>query len=324
MADTSTTWLGLNLRTPVIAGSCGLTGSVDALAEMEAAGAGAVVLKSIFEEALTREDAAASAALEGEYGWFHKRMTVLDHAADHLELIREAKYRLSIPVIASINCVTPDWWPDYAAKMEQAGADALELNVFTTATDLMTDGRRVEELHYRITAAVRARVSIPFALKIGPYFTSLPNVAHKLGLRGARGLVLFNRFTQPDIDPSTLELRTVFSFSTHSELSLPLRAVALLSGDADVELCASTGVKSGDDVARLVLAGARAVQVASAMYTDGVGVLRTITDDFRAWMDAHGFERIDDIRGIRNLRTEGAPQHWLRSQFVDKISGVTA
>ncbi len=325
MPNLSTTYLGLPLRNPIIVGSSGLTKSVDGIQACEEAGAGAVVLKSLFEEVLAQRDFGLESGMVEHteaYDYYHAQLELLYGSRDYTDMIKEAKAAVSIPVIASLNCVSTQWWPDFAKQLQAAGADAIELNVFTTATDLSMDGRALEELYYEILGTVRRSVSIPVALKIGPAFSSLPNVAVEFSQRKLDGLVLFNRFTQADIDIEQLKLRTTFSFSDNDEMHLPLRWIALMSHYLPYDLCASTGVKTSSDVVKLLLAGASAVQVASALYTDGLDTIKGMLEGIESWMAGKGFESIAEFKGMLNFHRSGTPHTWLRSQFMEKISEV--
>ncbi len=273
MPDLSTTYLGLKLKNPVIVAGSGLTKSVDKIVDCEKVGAGAVVVKSIFEEVLAKADyqIASSVPQHPEaYDYLRSQLELQYGAEEYCDLIREAKKRVAIPVIASINCVSAKWWASYARRLEDAGADALELNVFKIAADVNQDCVALEQMYMDILESVKQQTSLPVALKIGTAFTSLPNFVHRLGRNGAAGVVLFNRFTEPDIDIDSLALTTTFSFSSGEELYKPLRWTALLAGRTSCEISAVTGVKSGRDVIKLLLAGAATVQIASLFYQKGL------------------------------------------------------
>ena len=323
MPNLSTSYLGLQLKNPVIVASSGLTKSVENVIACENAGAGAVVLKSLFEEVLAQRDFGVLDSVIDHteaYDYYYAHLELLYGAQEYTALIREAKAAVSIPVIASINCVSLEWWPDFAAQLQSAGADAIELNIFTTATDLTMDGKKVEDLYYQILGTVKQRVTIPVALKIGSAFTALPNVAVEFGRRGLDGLVLFNRFTQPDIDIDNLKLRTTFSFSSNDEVHAPLRWIALMSHYLSYDLCASTGIKTSDDVIKMLLAGASAVQVASLLYKDGLGAIAPLLQGLDEWMTKHEFSNIGDFKGMLNFHKAGNASQYLRAQFMEKIS----
>jgi dihydroorotate dehydrogenase (fumarate) len=325
MPNLSTSYLGLQLKNPVIVASSGLTKSVENVIACEQAGAGAVVLKSLFEEVLAERDFGMLDSVVDHteaYDYYYARLELLYGAQDYTTLIREAKAAVSIPVIASINCISSEWWPDFAAQVQGAGADAIELNIFTTATDLTMDATKVEELYFQILSTVKQKVNIPVALKIGPGFTALPNLAVEFGRRDLDGLVLFNRFTQPDIDIEQLKLRTTFSFSSQEEHHLPLRWIALMSHYLSYDLCASTGIKNAEHVIKMLLAGASAVQVASLLYKEGLSAIGPILNELDAWMAKHEFSSIADFKGMLNFHKAGDPSKYLRAQFMEKISEV--
>lgn len=325
MPNISTTYLGLPLRNPIIVASSGLTRNIDRIMECSHAGAGAVVLKSLFEEVLATEDFGLKESTVDHteaYEYYHAHLELLYGARDYTDLIKEVKANTSIPVIASINCVSDAWWPDFAKQIEGAGADALELNVFTTATDLTMNAEKMEELYFSILSSVKAKTSLPIALKIGPYFSALPHLAVELGRRGLDGLVLFNRFTQPDIDIDEIKLKTTFAYSTESDMHLPLRWTALMSHYLPYDLCATTGIKSASDIVKLLLAGASSVQIASLFYEKGLGEIASLTTGLEDWMTAHGFTSIADFKGKLSFHTASESGHYLRAQFMEKISEV--
>ena len=300
MPNITTKYLGLTLKNPIIVASSGLTRNIDRVIECEKAGAGAVVLKSLFEEVLAKEDFGMKESTVDHteaYEYYHAHLELLYGARDYTDLIKEAKAQTSIPIIASINCVSDAWWPDFAKQIEGAGADALELNVFTTATDLTMDSAKLEKLYFSILSNVKEKTTLPVALKISPYFSALPHVAVELGRRGLDGLVLFNRFTQPDIDIENVKLKTTFAYSTESDMHLPLRWTALMSHYLAYDLCATTGIKSAEDIIKLLLAGASSVQIASLFYEKGLDEIATLTAGLDDWMAQHGFESIADFKG---------------------------
>ncbi len=325
MPNCSTTYMGLQLRNPIIVASSGLSKNIDRIKECEHAGAGAVVLKSLFEEVLAQKDFGLKEGTVDHteaYDYYLAHMELLYGASDYTDLIKQAKAETAIPVIASVNCVSGKWWPDFARQIEGAGADAIELNVFATATDLTFDGRRMEELYYEILSAAKQKVGIPVALKISPYFSSLPNVAVEFGQRGLDGLVLFNRFTQPDIDINALSLKTTFSFSSRDEVHLPLRWTALMSHYLPYDICATTGVKTSEDVIKLLLAGASSVQLASVLYKEGLESIAPMVAGLEQWMSEKGFESVADFRGKLSFHRADDAAQYLRAQFMEKISEV--
>ncbi|MBN2410175.1 dihydroorotate dehydrogenase-like protein [candidate division KSB1 bacterium] len=325
MPDLSTQYMKLTLRNPVIISSSGLTKSIDKIKAGEEAGAGAVVLKSLFEEVLAGEDFGIqeSVSYHAEaYDYLRSELELQYGSREYLDLIREAKKSVDIPVIASINCVSAKWWPNFAAQIEKSGADALELNVFKTATDITESGNAIEQMYFDILDTVKSKVRIPVSLKIGSYFSALPNFASRLDKLGVDALVLFNRFTEPDIDINKLELKTTFEFSQKYELYKPLRWTALLSGILKCDISATTGIKTAEDVIKLLLAGAATVQLGSVLYKNGFEVIDGMLKEISAWMERHDFQNIDQFRGKLSFAHTKAPDMYLRNQFMEKIRGV--
>lgn len=326
MADLETTYMGLRLRNPVVAGSSGLTSSLDGVRRCAEAGAGAVVLKSIFEEEIEAESARAvgggeAVGYELEASEYLARYGREEAAAHYLELIREAKRAVSIPVIASVHCVTAGGWTDFAARVEEAGADGLELNVFVLPADPERSGEENEKVHFDVARAVTRRVKIPVALKIGPHFSGLAQTLIRLSRSGVRGLVLFNRPFPIDFDLDTLELVPGVIYSTGAEMQLPLRWISILSGRVLCDLAASTGVYDGAAVVKQLLAGAAAVQVCSTLYRHGIPHLGEMVREVGEWMERKGFERVAQFRGALAQKHVTNPAAYERVQFM-KSSGV--
>jgi len=325
MPDLSTTYMGLKLKNPIIAASSGLTKSVDKIIDCYNTGVGAVVMKSLFEEVLAQADFGIgdSAPYHAEaYDYMRSELELQYGPREYLDIISGAKAKVDIPIIASINCVSAKYWPQYAKQIENAGADALELNIFKTATNVDEDSQAVENMYYEIIENVKKQISIPVALKIGVNFSALPHFASQLARKGADALVLFNRFTEPDIDINKISLTTTFSFSNSFDIYKPLRWTALLAGEIGCDIAATTGVKSGKDVIKLVLAGASAVQIASLLYQKGVDQVEEILKELTAWMSANNFASIDDFKGTLSFKNSESPDAYLRAQFMEKIRGV--
>lgn len=297
--DLSTTYLGLKLNNPVVISASPLTGELDVLRRLEQAGAGAAVLPSLFEEQL--EEAKPSPCSGGTVvdtlAYFHELKEYNRGPDVYLRHLENAKKGVGIPLIGSLNVTSPGPWLDHARRIEVAGADALELNLFFLPTDLDTTAEDVESRYEELVAEVHNRLSIPLAVKIGPYFTSLPNVAKRLVHAGADGIVLFNRFLQPDVDLSTLRTVTRLALSTPEELRLTLRWIGLMYGRLNASLAASTGAHFSDDVVKLILAGADVVMVASTLYRHGIDSLATLIDGVRYWMEMNEFRSLTQIRG---------------------------
>ncbi len=325
MPDLSTTYMGLKLKNPIIAASSGITKSVEKIVDCEKAGVGAVVIKSVFEEVLAAQDYGIgdNATMHTEaYDYMRSQLELQYGPKEYCDLIYEAKSFVDIPVIASINCVSSKWWTNYATQFQDSGADALELNVFRTATRLDETSDSLENMYYDIVEEVKKQVSIPVALKIGMYFTALPNFAATLARKGVNGLVLFNRFTEPDINIDKLALSTTFSFSNSYDIYRPLRWTALLAGQIGCDISATTGAKSAKDVIKLLLAGASTVQVASLLYQKGIDSIVDINNELKSWMKNNKFEKISDFQGRLSFKNTKTPDEYLRAQFMEKIRGV--
>ena len=313
--------MGLRLENPVIVGSSGLTSTVERVKECDAAGAGAVVLKSIFEEQITAEVERIREA--GGTSFWHSeaeeyiREYGRHHAAEaYIDLIKACKDAVEIPVIASIHCVSAGGWTEFAHKVEHAGADALELNVYVLPSDPRRDGRENEQVYFDVIESVRSVSRIPLALKIGSSFSSVSNMCVELGLRDIQALVLFNRFYQFDFDIDNFRMVAAPYLSSPDEQSLPLRWVSILAGRVDCDLCASTGIHDAAGVVKQLLAGATAVQVCSALYKHGIGRLEQILDGASAWMDKHGRSTIDEFRGKMSRDESSDPAAYERVQFM--------
>lgn len=316
VADVTTQYLGLELRSPIVAGPSPLTGSLGTLIELERAGAGAVVLPSLFEEEIA-QTAGPGAPVEPSSRLERRPLTPGAYA----ELIHAAKTALSIPVVASLNGTTPGGWAGHASFLQDAGADALELNVYAVETDPYTSAAAVEERMLRLVHEVRGAVSIPVAVKLTPYYTSLAHVAERLAQARVDGLVLFNRFVQPDVDVERVQLERRLELSTSYELRLPLRWTALLHGRFPLSLAATSGVSSPEDVVKLLLVGADVVMVASELVRRGPAVLLELTDGLRAWLAAHGNHDLRVVRGLLSEVASGDRGAFERVEYVGTLTG---
>ncbi len=321
MADLSTKLMGLDLRNPVIVASSGLTGSLERLKACEEAGAGAVVLKSIFEEQIAAEVDGIVAAGETPYAHAEAADYIRNYGHENavrrfIELIANAKKELTIPVIASIHCVSAGGWTDFAKRVEQAGADALELNIFVLPSDIERDGRSYEQVYFDVLAAVKEQVSIPVALKIGARFSGLAHTANALAEGGADALVMFNRFARFDFDIEEMEMVSASYLSEPSEMLVPLRWISMLSGELSCDLVATTGVHDGKGVVKMLLAGAAAVELCSVLYQHGVPRVASILEEISSWMDAHGFASVADFRGKMSQEASEDPASYERVQFM--------
>jgi len=325
--DLRTTYLGLELRNPLAASASPLTGHLEMLRELEDAGAAAVVLPSLFEEQLKRDELAVRGYFESGMNQFVNTLRELSELdlyntgpAKYLRKIQQAKQALSIPVIGSLNGVGVGNWARHARLLEEAGADAVELNVYFVPTDPQATAVQVEQRYLDLVAAVREAVTVPLAVKLGPYFSSLPNLASRLVEVGADGLVLFNRFLQPDIDLETLQINPRLALSTSAELRLPLRWIAILRPQLPISLAASTGVQTSADVLKLILVGADVAMTTSALLRHGPAYLRTLVDGLSTWLEQRGYASITQARGTLNLRNCPDPAAFERANYVNMIA----
>ena len=322
--DLATRYLGLDLSGPIVPSASPLTGSMDSLRRLEASGASAVVLPSLFEEQVEHEAMAvhhsiefgAESFAEATGGYFPEMdgyNTGPQHYLDHLA---EAKGALGIPVIASLNGTSRGGWTLYARLCEEAGADALELNIYLVAADITTTADQVERQYLDLFEAVAAAVSIPLAAKVGPFFSAMANMASRLVSAGADGLVLFNRFYQPDMDLDEMEVRPNLVLSSQEEMRLVLRWMAILHGRLDTSLAATTGVHSAEDVVKLILAGADVAMMASALLLHGPEHLGTVLERVRAWFVDHGYESVAQARGSLSQQHSPDPAAFERSNYM--------
>jgi dihydroorotate dehydrogenase (fumarate) len=323
MADLSTQYLGLQLPTPLVLASSALSNRVDNLEMAEGHGAGAVVLRSLFEEQLEaqntalEEDLARGAESSPEARTYFPPQRVGPH--DYLSLVERAKRALEIPVIASLNCCAPGSWTGYARDIEQAGADALEVNLYALEADPAVSSADVEARYLEIVRAIRGAVKIPIAVKLSPFFTSLGHFAARLDQAGVGGLVLFNRFLQPDLSLERMAATPTMTLSAQTEALLPLRWMGLLHGRVKADLAASTGVYDATGALKQILAGATVVQLASALVKNGIPYLGKILQGMEEWMDKRGGSTLADIRGTLSQRAVQDPGAFERAQYVHLI-----
>lgn len=326
MANLETKYLGLTLKNPIIVASSGFTKNIDKLVECEKAGAGAVVLKSLFEEVLLRDSWGIERSAQDHteaYEYISGELELQYGLVEYCKFIKEAKERVNIPIIASVNCMGEKHWVDFAVKLQDAGADALELNVFSVPFDQKITGVAVEQEYYELLAKVKEVVTIPVSLKIGKNFSSLPNFVYNLYCRKIDGVVLFNRFTEPDIDINNLEINTTFNFSKKSDYHDALRWIAVLSHDLEtVDFSATTGIHTSEEIIKMLLVGASTVQMASVFYQNGVGIIKDFLADIENWMEKHKFNSIEDFKGKLTFEHVENPKKYLRAQFLEKIRNV--
>ena len=325
MENLETTYLKLKLKNPIIVASSGLTNSAEKIIECEKAGAAAVVVKSLFEEVLSANDwgIESSATMHPEaYDYLQSELQLQYGPEKYCDIISEAKKKVDIPVIGSINCRSNKWWPDFAQKIEKAGADALELNVYKIPTDPKIGGPEIENEYFDIVKTVKKTIKIPVALKISNNFTSLPNFADRLEQYELDGLVLFNRFTVPDIDIDKLEIFTSFSFSDTDDIFQVLRWIAILRDKLQIDISATTGIHTSHSVIKLLLAGACTVQLASVLYKHGLKKINEILFGLIEWMDKYKLKSIDDFKGKVTFANNFDTELFLRTQFMEKVRGI--
>ena len=327
--DLATTWLGLPLRTPLVAGAAApLSEHLDALLRLEHAGAAAVVLHSLFEEQIEREQLDLwRQSQQGSHSYAESLdyfpESSLFHGGQDLYLrhLEQARQRLSIPVIASLNGARPGNWVAAARRLEAAGASAIELNIYSVPTDPDLSSAAIETQVEEIVREVRAEVSLPLAVKLAPFYTNLAALAKRLVAAGADGLVLFNRFYQPDIDIESLTLRPNLLLSTPHDLRLPLRWIALLHGRVGVPLAGSGGVHRGTDVVRLLMAGASVTQMVAALLRHGPERLRGIEDELSTWLMEHGYASVRELQGCMSQLRCANPGEYERAQYLRAVRG---
>ncbi len=321
--DLTSSYLGLPLRSPIVPSASPLTASIDNIRRMEDAGAGAVVLPSLFEEQVTYESRSLDHFLS--YGsessaealsYFPKADDYRIGPDEYLDTIRQAKQAVGLPIIASLNGISTGGWIAFAKEMEQAGADAIELNIYYLPTDPAMPSRAVEKMYLDVVGDVKWSVSIPVSVKIGPYFSSLPRVARRLSEVGADGLVLFNRFDQPDFDLETLEVVPHLVLSSPFEMRLPLRWVALLYGRVQVDFAITSGVHRYEDVLKGLMAGASAMMMASELLRNGIGRISEILAAMQTWMADHDYTSVRQMQGSMSQKNVADPAAFERANYM--------
>ena len=324
MIDLSTTYAGLKMKSPIIVSSSGLTSSVERIRKMATAGAGAVVMKSLFEEQINHEAGNLSAESDypeaGDYIRTYARENSLDN---YLSLISSAKEAVDIPVIASINCISGNEWIDFAGRIEEAGADALELNIYFLPIDKEKDPREYEKAYLNLVSEVKKRTSLPIIVKLGNGFSNITWMVQQLYIRGVGAVVLFNRFYAPDINTDDMTFGSSEVLSSPAELRNSLRWIGIVSSQIDqLDLAASTGVHSGMAVVKQILAGATAVQVCSVLYRNGVDYIKEMIKEMKKWMEKNQFESTADFRGRMNYSSLKDPSVYERAQFMKYFSSM--
>lgn len=331
-ADLSTTYLGMELPNPVVASSSPMTSSVDSLVELQEAGVAAVVLPSLWEEQIEHEamemqrlyELTSDSFAESLSGYFPEYEDYSTRTEAYLRHLVASKEALDIPVVASLNGTTSGGWTDYARKIEESGADALELNVYLIPTDPNASGPDVEKRYLDLVEAVRAEVTIPLAVKIGPYFSSTPHMARQLVEAGADGLVLFNRFFQPDIDLETLEVVPRVNLSPRTALLLPLRWIGILRGQVQTDFAITSGVHTAEDALKAILVGADATMMASALLREGAGQVSTMLSEMQTWLDEHEYQSIEQMKGSMSIGSAANPDAFVRANYMKILTTYTS
>ena len=324
MVDLKTSYLGLELKNPVILGASNLVTKIDNLKRAEDAGASAVVYKSLFEEQIQLEAAQLDDQLE-EYNERNAEMVKLfptiEHAGpeEHLVHLRNVKEKLNIPVIASLNAIYTESWIDYAQQLEQTGVDALEFNFFYIPRDTQTDGRDVNNQQLEIIKAVKPKVKLPISVKMSPFYANPLNIVSQMDKLGVNGFVLFNRLFQPDIDIEKQQHFSPFNLSSPEDYKLSLRFTGLLYGTMAGSICSNTGIFSGADVVKMILAGADCVQVVSTVYKNKIEHIATILKDLQLWMESKNYSKLSDFRGKLSNKNCNDPFVYKRAQYIDLL-----
>jgi dihydroorotate dehydrogenase (fumarate) len=329
--DLRTTYLGLELTNPLVPSASTLSARIDTMKRLQDAGAAAIVMQSLFEEQIEHEELQTHHVLENGAESFPEALSYMPEMEDYntgpdeyLRHLEASKNELEIPVIGSLNGASEGGWIRFATLIQDAGADALELNVYFIAADPDESGWQVERRYLDLVSAVSQSVTIPLAVKIGPYFSSMANIARQLEEAGADGLVLFNRFLQPDIDLETLRVDPTLHLSTSDELLLPLRWIAILHGLVSCSLAATTGVWSAEDAVKLLLAGADVTMMASALFRHGPEYLGTVLEGVRTWLDEHEYASVEQLKGSVSQASVADPVAFARSNYMEMLVNYTS
>ena len=331
LMDLSTTYLGLPLRTPLLPAASPMSEEIDTIKEMEDAGAPAVVLYSLFEEQLRQDSKELDQNMEQGTNSFAEALSYFPDASDfrlgpeeYLAHIAKAKAATRIPIIASLNGSSAGGWTQYAKAIQQAGADALELNIYYIPTDMSLTSAQIEQTYLDILTSVKSSVTIPVAVKLSPFFTNCANMASRLDKAGANGLVLFNRFYQPDIDLESLEVKPNILLSTPMAMRVPLRWIALLHGKLQASLAATSGIHRASDVLKMLMAGADATMLCSTLIRHGARQISVIERDLVAWMEEHEYSSVSQLKGSLSQRKCAEPSAFERAQYMKAISQFPA
>jgi dihydroorotate dehydrogenase (fumarate) len=325
--DLTTTYLGLKLKNPIVPSASPLSHTLESMKRMEEAGAAAIVMYSLFEEQIIHESAELNYYLNyGSESFFEARSYFPDihdynlGPEEYVELLRKAKKSLGIPVIGSLNGITAGGWVQYARKMEEAGADAVELNVYYIPTDPTISSANVEDRYLEVLNEVKRTVKIPVAMKLSPFISSLSSFARRLDLAGVNGLVLFNRFYQPDIDLEALEVRPGVVLSQSHDSRLPLRWIAILKGNVKASLAATSGIHTADDVLRLIMAGADVTMMCSSLLTHGPKQITEVLQAIDQWMINHEYVSIAQMKGSMSQKSVADPSAFERANYMKALN----
>jgi dihydroorotate dehydrogenase (fumarate) len=323
------TYMGLTLDSPIVVSACPLSEKTDNIVKMEDNGAGAVVLFSLFEEQIRKEEARLKFVMAKTTNSFPEALDYFPDLDDYnvgteeyLENIRKAKERVHIPIIGSLNGITNEGWINYSKQMEEAGADGIEVNIFFIPGDTTMSSSEVEHRYLNIIDNIRHSVKIPVAVKLNPYFSAMGNMALRMKKAGADALVLFNRFYQPDFDINDMIIKTDLQYSESTEIRLPLLWIGLLFGKVDLSLAATTGVQSAVEVIKYILAGADVVMTASSLYKNGIPYLKTMNKELQDWMYMMGFDEIASFKGSMSQQQIADPTAYQRANYIKILEGV--
>lgn len=318
-----TKYMGMDLKHPIVAAASPLSGSVAGIKRLEDAGASAVVMFSLFEEQIRRENEAMDYLMESGTESFAESISYFPQVDDYhvgpdsyLDIIRRASEAVDIPIIGSLNGVTNEGWIDYAKQIQEAGAKGIELNIYYIPADLSLTGRDVEQRYLDIAKAVKSAVTVPVALKLSPFFSSISNMAKQFDDLGIDGLVLFNRFYQPDFNLTELEVSSALELSTASEIRLPLLWIAVLYGHIKASLAATRGVHSANEVIKYLLAGADTVMVASALLRHGAGFIKTLVHELEGWMEPREYQSVEQMKGMMSRQNVADPSAFERANYI--------
>ncbi len=327
--DLSSQYLGLNLKNPVVVSSCPLSESLDGIRALEDAGAAAVVMFSLFEEQIRQENEAFDSLMENGTDSFAESLSYFPHFDDaekgseqYLDLLSKAVEETEIPIIGSLNGITNEGWIDYAQQIQQAGASALELNVYYIPTDLEKSSAEVEQRYFDILQEVKASVSIPVAIKLSSFFSATGNFAKRLDKAGVDGLVLFNRFFQPDFNLDTLQVDPKAHLGTVEEIRVPLLWIAVLHGQINASLAASRGVQSATEIIKYLLAGADVVMVASTLIRHGPQYLQVLLEELVLWLEAREYTSVNEIRGKMSHKNVANPSEFERVNYIKALGSL--